>query len=171
MWRELKVGEMVRASDQYRRPNGEWAPVYLHRIGLPLPEGLTPIRRLEPDPSWMWITWQRLPTYVWEFAAVTLYLTVICVATGVTPISVLTTIAIAFTFQHMQVSSRLQEAQQQTTVTVECHAKLTRYLFLKETFWALVFGLTPNWPALAIVPAFALYPVWRRWYLNFKEYR
>lgn len=72
---------------------------------------------------------------------------------------------VLYTFSHMQVGSRLEEAQVRTEVTVECYARLTRYLILKEICWLLGFLLLGAWSALGGIPLFLFYPAWRRAYL------
>mgnify|MGYP002631454742 CR=1 FL=1 len=123
--------------------------------------------------------WQRVPTHKRESAFALLYL---CVATFLTTDfsdwrrvvgQVLSAAAVFVTFQHMSVASRLEEAEakRHDAHTVECHERLTQYLVLKEVFWVTAFVAIGAWNALAGVPLFLLYPVWRRIYLKARLHR
>lgn len=74
-------------------------------------------------------------------------------------------LAVLGTFAHMQIADRLAEREATRQVpSVECHALAVRYLVAKEVAWVAFFSLTGAWTALAGVPLFLLYPVWRRWW-------
>lgn len=109
--------------------------------------------------------WQSQPTYRWEGAFAALYLMVITIATDVTVGQVLSAGAVFFSFRHMSVGARLEEAQERSeTAFVDCYRKLTQYLVVKEALWITAFVSLEAWTALAGVPLFLLYPVWRRAY-------
>lgn len=117
--------------------------------------------------------WQTKPTYEREYSFAALYLGVITIVStdfsSRTAIlgQVLSAMAVFVSFQHMSVASRLEEAQARTdTKTVECYHKLTRFLVIKEVLWVAAFVALEAWTALAGVPLFLLYPVWRRAYLR-----
>lgn len=110
-------------------------------------------------------------TYQAEMTLATIYLTVVLIVTAdvadprALVSQAMSTIAVVLTFGHMTVSSRLEEAQERLqTKSVDCYALLTRYLVAKEVVWVLAFIALEAWVALAGVPLFILYPVWRRWY-------
>lgn len=118
--------------------------------------------------------WQSRPTFVWEYTFAVLYIGAVTVfATDFTSRpaivgQVLSAMAVFVSFQHMSVASRLEEAEARRTDTraVECYGKLTRFLVCKETLWTTAFIALKAWTALAGVPLFLLYPVWRRAYLR-----
>lgn len=117
--------------------------------------------------------WQRFPTYWWENLFVSVYLGMVTLIaawdlSGIPAVAqFLGAIAVFFTFQHVSVANRLEEAQDRSDVkTVECYRKLTRFLIIKEILWVAVFALTGAWTALAGIPIFLLYPAWRRFYAS-----
>ena len=119
--------------------------------------------------------WQSQPTYRWEYMAAIVYLGIITVvATHGSDVrhasaQVITSVAVFFTFCHMSVGSRLEEAQDRTDQkTVECYRKLTYYLVTKESFWLVSFLLLQAWTAIAGIPLFLFYPAWRRLYLRLR---
>lgn len=81
----------------------------------------------------------------------------------------ITTLAIIFTFQHAQISDRLQERQ---TVldkpTVECYGKLNKLFVGKEILWITTFYLMNNYAAIVGSAMFAAYPYWRKLYRKYK---
>lgn len=110
--------------------------------------------------------WQSCPTWWWESAFAITYITAITVLAGVTTGQVISAMAVFMSFQHMSVASRLEEAQERAGGKgVACYRKLTRYLVTKEILWVAAFIALGAWTALAGVPLFLLYPVWRRAYL------
>jgi hypothetical protein len=73
--------------------------------------------------------------------------------------------AVALSFAHAQVATRLQEKEEVRPVPeVECHRWLARYFVSKEALWAVYFIANRSWPALAGVALFISYPFWRRWW-------
>lgn len=115
--------------------------------------------------------WQSMPTYWWENLAVSFYLGVMTLVaawdlSGTPALAqFLGAIAVFFTFRHVSVANRLEEAQDRSDVkTVDCYKKLTHFLVIKEILWVAVFSLTGAWTALAGIPIFLFYPVWRRYY-------
>jgi hypothetical protein len=116
--------------------------------------------------------WQSRPTYEWEYSFAAVYLALVTLlSTDFTSDramlgQALSAAAVFVTFQHMSVASRLEEAEaaRTDTRTVECYQKLTRFLVLKEALWVAAFVALGAWTALAGVPLFLLYPVWRRAY-------
>ncbi len=118
--------------------------------------------------------WQRFPTWVWERSFAILYviaLTTVAIFFDYQGVKdtigeILCALGVLYTFAHMQVASRLEESQEKTEVTVECYAKLSRYLINKEVFWASGFGMLGAWAAFAGVPLFLLYSPWRKFYLK-----
>ena len=121
--------------------------------------------------SW---AWQSQPTFEREYSFAALYLGLVTVfSTDFSNRSAiigqaLSAAAVFVSFQHMSVASRLEEAEARRTDTkaVECYRKLTRFLVLKEVLWVAAFVSLDAWTALAGVPLFLLYPVWRRAYLR-----
>ena len=74
-------------------------------------------------------------------------------------------LAVLGSFAHMQVSDRLAEREaMKAAPDVECHRLAARYLVAKEIAWVAYFAITGSWAALAGVPLFLLYPLWRRWW-------
>jgi hypothetical protein len=74
-------------------------------------------------------------------------------------------LAVLGTFAHVQIGDRLQEREAaRDRPMVECHRQLARYLVAKEVLWVAFFALSGAWTALAGVPLFLLYPLWRRWW-------
>ena len=118
--------------------------------------------------------WQSQPTFEREYSFAALYLGVVTILStdfsSNTAIigQALSAVAVFVSFQHMSVASRLEEAESRRTDTrtVECYHKLTRFLVVKEVFWVAAFIALGAWTALAGVPLFLLYPVWRRAYLR-----
>ncbi len=109
------------------------------------------------------------PTYKWENLVVGTYLLGVALAASWSLAGAawwaqwVGVLAVFYTFQHVSVASRLEEAQDRSDVKiVECYRKLTPYLVVKELLWIVVFVLTGAWTALAGIPIFLLYPVWRR---------
>lgn len=77
----------------------------------------------------------------------------------------LSALAVALSFCHAQVASRLDEAEERRSqIGVHCRAWLARYLVAKEIAWVSYFVLTGSWPALVGCVLFLAYPVWRRWW-------
>lgn len=73
--------------------------------------------------------------------------------------------AVIGTFAHTQVADRLSAKEAARAVPeVDCYRWLTRYLVAKELLWIVFFAMTGAWTALAGVPLFLLYPLWRRWW-------
>ncbi len=118
----------------------------------------------------MMIGGSKVKTYVVEMTVAGVYLMVISAIVMGDDVrqnvgQVLSTVAVLLSFGHMTVSSRLEEAQDRSDVkTVDCYKKLTAYLVSKEVAWVAAFIFLEAWTALAGVPLFLLYPVWRRWY-------
>lgn len=115
--------------------------------------------------------WKSQPTWTHELWVAVTWLTLIMYLFPQPLASAfLTLCAVILTFMHMQVSSRLEEAQAKSKeISVECYKKLTSYLISKEVFWILVFLESKNWIALAGVPVFLFYPLWRKTYLRYKN--
>lgn len=106
------------------------------------------------------------PTWVWERGVAVAILLLVWALAGTSLLELGGVVAVVLTFAHMQVSDRLAEAQKAAPdhAAVECWRKLDRYLVLKEVCWLVYFVLHGSWSAVAGVPLFLLYPVWRRWY-------
>lgn len=99
-----------------------------------------------------------------ERAVAALVLAVVALAAG-GGVQWIAALAVLGTFAHMQISDRLAEREAVRTISaVECHALAVRYLVAKELAWVAFFALTGSWTALAGVPLFLLYPLWRRWW-------
>jgi hypothetical protein len=76
-----------------------------------------------------------------------------------------TTIAIILTFQHAQISDRLQERQKvMEKPTVECYHKLNRLFIAKELVWISAFIIMHNYAAIIGSAMFFAYPYWRKVY-------
>lgn len=70
--------------------------------------------------------------------------------------------AVACSFAHGQVASRLAEREAaRDRPEVACHSWATRYFVAKEALWLIYFAANGAWSALAGVVLFLLYPVWR----------
>lgn len=120
--------------------------------------------------------WQSRPTWKWERDFAILFVTIITVigvvadyqGPRIMAAEFFCALGVIYTFAHMQVGSRLEEAQgrDDSPTTVECAAKLTKYLIRKEIYWLLGFSLHGAWSATGGIPLFLFYPAWRRWYLN-----
>lgn len=104
-------------------------------------------------------------TWMGEMAAVAVVLALVAIAGGGGWLQWLTAAAVLTTFGHVQVASRLEEADgARPEPSVACRAWLTRYLVVKEVLWSAAFAATGSWPALAGCAVFGLYPTWRRWW-------
>lgn len=117
--------------------------------------------------------WQMRPTWWWECLVAGTYLAGVAFLstdwsdTRVAIGQVVSAAAVFVSFQHMTVAARLEEAQEKSDArTVACYRKLTMYLVRKEVLWVAAFVALKAWAALAGVPLFLLYPVWRRTYLR-----
>lgn len=85
-------------------------------------------------------------------------------------------------FLHAQIGFRLAEAEaerarfiagtaDEARLKVECYAKMDRYFVQKECLWGLYFVLTQAWPALVGVAVFAVYPLWRGYWVERRRQR
>jgi hypothetical protein len=109
--------------------------------------------------------WQALPTWAWELLVVWAILSVAAWVGGASGLQWLSTAAVLLTFAHVQVATRLEEAEaRRTRVSVHCRRWLTRYLVAKESLWVVLFAVTGAWPAVAGCAVFLLYPSWRALY-------
>ncbi|MBT7914342.1 hypothetical protein HN588_10580 [Candidatus Bathyarchaeota archaeon] len=133
------------------------------------------VRRIVNGP-----TWQRRHTWEWEAGVVGLYLLGITISTTnwadsrIAAGQVASALAVFFTFMHVKVASRLEEAQEKgvengVAPTVECYKKLTHYLIGKELLWFCAFICLEAWAALAGIPIFLLYPMWRKFYCSLRR--
>jgi hypothetical protein len=106
-----------------------------------------------------------MKTWKWELLIVG---TILCLTTYFlqnTRINWLTTVAILLTFQHAQISDRLQEGQKiMKNPDVKCYWKLDKLFVAKELIWILTFFIIGNYAAIIGSILFAIYPVWRRLY-------
>jgi hypothetical protein len=114
---------------------------------------------------------QALPTYQWERLAVCCVLAVVLISSPArgmdSAIVLMSALAVHVTFQHVQIATRLHEADQaRPDAHVECHAKLTEYLAIKEAAWIAVFLMTGAYPAIVGSLVLLAYPAWRRVYLR-----
>lgn len=108
---------------------------------------------------------QMFPTWVWELAFVTAVLALVALVSGGTGPAWLAALAVVLTFAHVQVATRLDEAEMSRPVAVVvCRAWLDRYLVAKEAVWVALFAITGAWPAVVGCAVFLLYPGWRRFY-------
>lgn len=128
-------------------------------------------------------------TWVVEAVVVAFVLATVAGSTGVEPIGWICSAAVLLTFMHVQVASRLQEAEERRAMRevdkaptsgkevleqvekadgVHCHLWLKRYLVGKELLWCVYFVATKQWPALVGVFLFLLYPVWRRFHISMR---
>lgn len=113
----------------------------------------------------IWSFWQLLPTWVWELSVAGFALAVTAYVSGAGLVQWLAALAVTLTFAHVQVATRLREAEvARTEVVVHCHVWLDRYLVAKEAAWVVVFMVTSAWPAVVGCGLFLLYPVWRQIY-------
>lgn len=93
--------------------------------------------------------WQRFDTWQIEMTfAVFLFFGTAIVCPGSPFLLYGTAFALAMTFGYVQISTRLQEAQESLRIThVECLQKLNVYLAIKEVVWVILFiymgGLIP----------------------------
>jgi hypothetical protein len=106
-----------------------------------------------------------LPTWQWELMFAANVLVYSAVRSGGAVEDWLAAAAVFYTFAHVQVANRLDEAEERRAVQeVACRYKLVRYLIIKEVLWVAFFVYTESWPALVGCGLFLGYPVWRRWY-------
>ncbi len=106
-------------------------------------------------------------TWIWEMivAAVILFAVALYQAEMIHFISAA---AVLFTFGHMQIANRLEEAESKKSIPeIECYYKLNRYLWAREILWVITFLLLNNWPALIGCALFLLYPLWRKTYRKY----
>lgn len=106
-----------------------------------------------------------MKTWHYELAIITIILSATTYFVANDLINWITTLAILFTFQHAQISDRLQERQKiLDKPTVECYWKLNWYFGTKEVLWIIAFILMGNYAAIIGSVLFALYPLWRKYY-------
>jgi hypothetical protein len=117
--------------------------------------------------------WQKYPTWYWESLIVALILASVTASTTSSEnmlVNILAMFAVYYTFLHVKVASRLEEAQEKLEVnTVECYERLTHYLIIKEFLWVGVFFLTGAYSAIVGNIVFLLYPAWRKIYLKARK--
>lgn len=76
--------------------------------------------------------------------------------------------AVLFTFCHVQVSTRLYEADlNRPSPSVHCHEFLSTYLILKELLWVFIFLITGAYPAIIGSVVLLAYPYWRQFYRRY----
>ncbi len=105
-----------------------------------------------------------MKTWVKEMALAATWLGAITVWSGGGLVQWITAGAVLASFGHMQVAARLEEKEARALPSsdrVECAQMLSCYLVGKEILWVLAFALSGAWVALAGVPLFLLYPMWR----------
>lgn len=106
-----------------------------------------------------------LRTWHVELAVVATLLFIVTAITGSRPIDWLSVLAVLYTFQHCQVTSRMAEAQAKMGApSVECHRRATLYWVAKEFLWIAYFVIQRSWAAVAGAVVFAAYPAWRRYW-------
>ena len=110
-----------------------------------------------------------MKTWKWECLVVALVLCYVTYEYANNLVNWITTIAVYLTFNHAQISDRLQERQEvMDEPTVECYHKLNKYFIGKEILWIIAFLSMQNYAALAGCVMFALYPFWRKLYRRIK---
>lgn len=107
-----------------------------------------------------------MKTYQKEYIFVGIVLFVPCLF-NFSLVECLAAVSIFFTFQHQQVAARLQEKQDVSNPTVECHKKLTQYYLLKEVLWVVFFICSGAYSGIVGSFIFISYPYWRM-YINKK---
>ena len=110
----------------------------------------------------------KIKTYIKE---VIVFLIVIIITGLFSKIDVkwlLTSVALLFTFCHMQISSRLAEAKIDGR-EVYCYRLQTFYLIAKEISWVSLFIISELYLAIVGPIIFLLYPAWRGFYVSRKR--
>ena len=112
-----------------------------------------------------------MKTWQYEFATVILILFIVNLLTKTLfSIEILAALAVLLSFGHTQISSRLAEKESlKNNPDIHCYKKLYYYFIGKEMLWLIYFFANKSYSALVGVFIFLIYPVWRFWYLNFKN--
>jgi len=106
-----------------------------------------------------------MKTWHLEAAAVYAVLIAVNVINDAHPREWLGAVAVALSFHHASIASRLAEAEERRMAgDVECVNHLGYYWTGKEVLWAIYFLLSGTYSALAGCAVFMVHPLWRRWY-------
>lgn len=106
-----------------------------------------------------------MKTWHFENASVATVLLAVWLATGAAPVELIGSVAVFCGFCHASIAERMREREAaREHPSVECHAKLVWFYWMKEGAWIAYFVMHRTWAALVGCAVFALYPIWRAYW-------
>lgn len=108
----------------------------------------------------------------WHIETAVVYLTLIAVNvwTEANLVGWIGAIAVGLSFGCTSIGQRMTEAQEKQAVkTVHCYKAYNWYFWGKELMWVTHFIMLKSWSALVGCAVFAIYPIWRKFYTQWRD--